>query len=296
MKNTALVITILATLIGTASVSFGDTKKCAGNLTAKNGLTKLADLKENLVVIEPMQNPVIIPNDPRRPISRKDNPEYNAIGALKSNIGRGTAWLGNECLVWTAKHVLGRDKNVIGQKVKFSVGQSSNPSRDFEYEVEGEVVESGNADHKEFDGATEDWALIKLNKSIGKKVGFIDTTMYTKEEAQTCKALEVAGFPGGKDLASLWHQSNCSLDAARSGDSAFNIGCPATPGNSGGPLLCREIDGSLHAIGVVMQKNTAVTRSVALNFTADSSKIDAAYRKHMNTCPQDQSELSYNET
>ncbi|MBS1969880.1 MAG: trypsin-like serine protease [Bdellovibrionales bacterium] len=292
MKNTALVITILATLIGTASVSFGDTKTCAQNLTVKSGLSKLPALKSYYVVSE-FKGPVgHLDNDQRQPLDRIKNPEYNGIGAIDTKLGRGSAWLGNECLVWTAKHVLGRNQKVLGQKVTFNVGQSQTPGKDFEYSIEGEVVASGNPDANRADNGAEDWALIKLKKSfndklekgISQRIPKITTAQYSVEDAQTCKTLEVAGYPGEKSVKNLWWQGNCSLDTSMSGLTAFNVSCPVTPGNSGGPLLCREADGSLRAIGVMNQQVASATRGLAVNFTADWANAKAAYQKYKDTC------------
>lgn len=277
MTTTTMAQILFAGLIGFSSVSFGDAKKCAGG--GRN-----SELKKLMDVVDDMSKPIpYIPNDPRRPIDRKAKPEYNPIGTLKTKAGRGTAWLGNECLVWTAKHVIG-EKNIIGQKVTFSVGRSNTPGKDFENTVEGVVVASGNQDGLRDDQPSEDWALVKLKTSIGRKVGFINTAQYSVEDALTCTTLEVAGFPGEKNIKKLWYQTNCPVYTEDSGRDGFSIGCSATPGNSGGPLLCRETDGSLNAIGIVMQQSTDTKESVALNFTSEWSYAKPAFQKYMNTC------------
>jgi len=196
----------------------------------------------------------------------------------------GNVWFSNKCIVWNAKHVFGRNKKVIGQKVKFSVGQSKTEGKNFEHEVEGEVVASGNPQAKVSDDGGEDWALIKLKKSVGKQVGFIPTGQYSVEDAGTCKTLEVAGFPGEKSVKSLWWQGNCPLYKDESALTGITVGCPVTPGNSGGPLLCRETDGSLRAIGVMNQQVASATKGLAVNFTADWVNAKAAYQKFKGTC------------
>lgn len=285
MKNTALIITVIAALFGTASVSFGDTS-CAKNLTMKNGLSKLTDLRKAFDVVADGQTAALVhlDNDPRQPLDRNQHQEYNSIGTVTTSLGRGSGWLGNECLVWTAKHVFGRNKNIIGQKTKFSVGQSKSGDKAFEYEVEGEVVASGNPNAKVSDDGGEDWALVKLKKPIGKQVGFIKTSQYSVQDATTCKSLEVAGFPGEKDVKSLWWQGNCSLNTDMSDITGMTVGCPITPGNSGGPLLCREKDGSLRAIGIMNQQAATPVSGLAVNFTADWVNAKAAYQKFKDTC------------
>ncbi|WP_413289903.1 trypsin-like serine peptidase [Bdellovibrio sp. HCB337] len=285
MKNTAIIITVFAAIIGTASVSFGDVKKCSG-ISRKNAFQKLPIQKKYFAVAETNAATVSIPNDPRKPLDRKQNPEYNAIGVVNTDLGRGSAWLGNKCLVWTAKHNLGRDQNVIGKKVKFSAGQSSSSNKDFEYTVDGEVVESGNPSGGTPDAGAEDWVLIKLNKSFSEdQVKPIKTAQYSVEDAGTCKTLEVAGYPGEKDVRTLWYQTNCGLRTSDSDITALTVGCPITPGNSGGPLLCRETDGSLRAIGIMNQYFVSATKGTAVNFTYDWREAKAAFQKHKDTCP-----------
>lgn len=295
MKNTALVITILATLIGTASVSFGDTT-CAKNLTVKSGLSKLPSLKKYYVT---SVNRAVrhLENDPRQPLDRNQHPEYNSIGTVTYDIDKNTTstasgWLGNECLVWTAKHVIGSNQKIIGKKIKFSVGQTQATDKNFAYEVEGEVVASGNPNATKADNPkapkadmpSEDWALIKLKKSVGKQVGFIPTSQYSVADANTCKTLEVAGYPGEKTAKNLWWQGNCALDTVNSGSDSMSVSCPVTPGNSGGPLLCRETDGTLHAIGIMNQQYPSDKTGMAVNFTADWTEAKAAYLKYKDTC------------
>lgn len=289
MKNTALVITILATLIGTASVSFGDTS-CAKNLTVKSGLSKLPALKK-FYVSSVNGATRHLENDQRQPLDRNQHPEYNPIGTVTyiidaKNDVKSTAsgWLGNECLVWTAKHVIGNDQKIIGRKVKFSVGQTQATDKNFAYEVEGEVVASGNPNAEKADFPSQDWALVKLKKSVGKQVGFIETAQYSVKDATTCKTLEVAGYPGEKSAKNLWWQGNCSLDTEESASDAMSLGCPVTPGNSGGPLLCRETDGKLYAIGIMNQQVPSDKTGMAVNFTADWANAKAAYLKYKDTC------------
>ncbi|WP_168787963.1 trypsin-like serine peptidase [Paraburkholderia aromaticivorans] len=225
--------------------------------------------------------PTYLPNDPRRPIDRLEHPEYNPIGIVQSHLGRGTGWLANDCIVWTAKHVLGRDKRVVGQSVKFYVGQGK-PNENYEYLVNGVVVASGNSDGEDPDGGAQDWAFIRLEKPIGRIVGHIAPAQYSVDDALTCKTLEAVGFPGEKEVGKLWGQVNCRLI---SGDvTGFLVSCPVTPGESGGPLLCREPDGKLFAIGILNQRIPDKEEGLAVNFTLEWQKIKAAYLKHRDTC------------
>ncbi len=224
--------------------------------------------------------------DPRTKLNRLNNKEYNPIGVVKTALGRGTAWATDDCLVLTAKHNVGSNQNVIGQEVDFYVGQSTTPGKNFEYREKGEVVASGNPEGKGFDGELRDWVLIRTKSRIGKKVGVIPTSQYSGADAKTCKTLEVAGFPGEKSLLDLWWQGNCNLKS--NGDTLFLLGCPITQGNSGGPLLCREVDGTLNAIGMTnwADPNAPQQDSIAMNFSYDWQKIKAAIQKYSGTCSE----------
>ena len=227
---------------------------------------------------------VSIPNDPRKELDRIAHPEYNGIGLVKSSLGRGTGFMINECLMLTNKHVIGAGKNIIGNSVDFHAGQSvTDRSKSFEYKVQGTVVASGNQEGERSDDITEDWALVKLNKSVGEKIGFTKIGFAEVEDAKDeCESLEIAGFPADKDYKNLWWQGDCKLFPETSGPSAFNIGCPITPGNSGSPLICKRKNKPNLAIGIATQSaiKNENTQSYALNFTVDEPLIAQAIKKN----------------
>jgi len=286
MKKAALFITVFAALIGTSSVSFGDTK-CNKGLTVRDGFATLFPLKTSLAVDTQNGAGDSLKNDPRKELDRKANPEYNPIGTVKTSLGRGSAWLAHECLVVTAKHNIGSDENIIGKKVTFSVGQTSNRTKDFEDSVEGEVVASGNPDAKDPDAGAQDWAIVRIKKNLGKKYGYIEPAKASLSDVKACKSLDVPGFPGEKDVKKLWAQRGCGLYEQYYDQTAFHVNCPITKGNSGGPLVCRLADNSLVAVGLMNQKVSTAKMGIAVNFDKDWSNFDAAYSKYLGTCGQD---------
>lgn len=225
-----------------------------------------------------------IAKDPREIKNRLKNKDYNPIGIVKTAKGRGTGWVTDSCLVLTAKHNIGAKQNIIGQKIEFYVGQTTIPGKNFQFTESGIVVASGNPSGDSKDELLRDWALIRLNSRIGSKVGVIPTFQYSGEDARTCKSLEVAGFPGEKPLPDLWWQGDCKLSS--SGDTLYAISCPITQGNSGGPLLCRETDGTLNAIGMTnwSDPNAPSQLSIAMNFTQDWLLLKSALQKYATTC------------
>lgn len=226
--------------------------------------------------------------DPRKPIDRRLYRKYNPIGIVQSSFGRSTGWLTTDCLVVTARHAITgsdleeKDKSPIGRRVKFLVGFPQTEDMNFTYKSEGTVVAAGENGRKIF----QDWAVIRLDQSLGKDIGKIETWQYSVEDAQTCVSLEIAGYPGGKNIDRLWGQTHCPLEKYLSSKYQFILGCPATEGNSGGPLLCRETDGDLRAIGIVATQSYGAMAQ-ALNFTADwFENIKPALQKYANSCPQ----------
>lgn len=230
-------------------------------------------------------------SDPRAPIDRRKHPEYNPIGLVQlpgasAKTFKGTGWLTSDCLVVTARHIITgsgelKEGSALGKRIKFLVGNPQSENLNFAYQTTGVVVASGAPGQS----LSDDWALIRLDESIGKKVGTIETWQYSVEDALTCTALEVAGYPGTKAFDKLWWQTNCPLEKDISNEWHFLVRCPATAGNSGGPLLCRESNGDLRAIGIIATQSYGANAR-ALNFTANwRTEIAPALRKYKNMCP-----------
>lgn len=266
-----------------------EAEEFAEQAATKRQLTRIEELKANPGYTDKS----LKRSDPRTPIDRRAHPEYNPIGVVrlpnvtKSGFNRGTGWLTSDCLVVTAKHVItGSDdrprRSAIGVQVSFYVGNSPSQDKSFAYQSTGVVVDAGESGNS----ISDDWALIKLDDPLGKKVGTIATWQYTVEEALTCTALEVAGYPGSKSVDQLWWQSRCPLEKDLSSEWQFILRCPATPGNSGGPLLCRESNGDLLAIGIIASRSFGANAE-AVNFSKHWwHAIQPALKKFANTCPK----------
>jgi V8-like Glu-specific endopeptidase len=224
--------------------------------------------------------------DPRTPVDRVAHPEYEPIGLVETlevrrdlgGFGRGSGWLTSDCLVVTAQHLFDPDKPVIGTAVKFLVGSPPTENDNFRFKTTGKVVATGKS-------LREDWALVRLDRSLGKQVGKIKTWQYSVDDAKSCVALETAGYPGEKPVDKLWWQTACHLDAELSSPGNFEIDCPVTHGQSGGPLLCRETNGELRAIGLIKSQGFGVYLH-AVNFTFDwQNAIKPALQKFARDCP-----------
>jgi V8-like Glu-specific endopeptidase len=224
----------------------------------------------------------------RVPKNRFENPEYNNIGVVRSSGRRGTGFMINDCLMMTNKHVIGANQVVVGKNVTFEVGQSRDPSKSFEYKVSGAVVASGNQNLESItDDISQDWAIVKLDQSIGKQVGKMRPAVFKSRELyEKCESFEIAGYPGEKPINELWWQGNCQMTLNKSGPKSINLNCPITAGNSGSPLMCQLKSGGMAVVGIVKQDSPGneFTESFATNFDLDREKILAAYKKYKDSC------------
>ncbi len=252
---------ILSTLmmIATSTAFAGKERGCL-----KNTFRELSSAAEEIQSQAAADNRVVVD---------RTNPSYaetNAIGVVTkpNSSGYGTGFLISPCHVLTNAHVVAMDrrKSSVGSKVKFSVGQDPSGEKQFtEFLVDGTVVAQGIIDHKEALKSKEykpkksdtntDWAVIKLSKPIGKKVGFLT---YSQADYKHLKDLSVitAGFPGsrtqnGADLSKMYGDINCKILGINAETGYLQHTCQTSPGQSGSPIIVKDSKGKLHAIGMI---------------------------------------------
>ncbi len=215
------------------------------------------------------------------------HPEYNAIGRvdalLPAGISHGTGVLINECLVLTNRHVIGE----AGKDVTFRVGNTGDPSKPFAHIVKGTVVGTGGQGHQGYDPG-EDWAIIKLDQSIGRKraeggVGSIPAVFADEAKVKSCPAPEIAGFPRDRTEEIMTHHQNCPFEGAAGG--TFGFACPVKHGESGSPVMCRFPDGSFKIISMVRVSEAEGTSTGAVDFSYDREAIKKIAIKYRVTCP-----------
>ncbi len=189
-------------------------------------------------------------------------PEYKALNAIGVVIpadmtSYGSGFLVDSCHVLTNNHVVFKkgqaQKN--GAKVTFSVGQTGSKEKPFTHAlIDGKVIAHGEYEHT-LNSANNDWAIIRLSKSVGKE---IDTIPFFQMDVKHMKGRQVitAGYPGsrtqnGKDLSAMYGDKNCKII----GMSIYGYvqhTCQVTPGQSGSPALALNKDnGKYYAIGMV---------------------------------------------
>lgn len=178
--------------------------------------------------------------------------QLNAVGAVfnEHNQLSGTGFLVSPCAILTNKHVVEYYKNVrMGHKVTFHVGQTNSRQKPFLTSSEGQVVAMG-------DGATEqeDWVVVKLQKSVGRQVGYLPMYQMDPRVYQE-RTVITAGFPGnktqgGKELVNMYGDLDCKAPGM-GGAGEMVHHCQTTRGQSGSPILTKAPNGKYYAIGMV---------------------------------------------
>lgn len=203
--------------------------------------TELNDIKEKFETY-----------DQRHHIDRT-NPRYNALKAIgqvlvfrENNgklIGFATGVLVGDDLVLTNAHV----GQKVGQQIKFNIGQTPDDSTAKWADTSAGTVISMGAYNGQNDA--HDWALVRLNKPLGKTFGKLtpyafDTTGQLIDAAEKAEFI-AAGFPGLKDPKYLWGKVNTSLDGRDMVKSS------ASSGMSGGAILWEYQPGKFKLVGLI---------------------------------------------
>jgi V8-like Glu-specific endopeptidase len=140
--------------------------------------------------------------------------------------GRGSGFLISECHVLTAAHVVG-SKTRVGKRVHFRLTQTNSHSR-------GTVIASGTPDIPNGD-FREDWALIELEKCLGKKHGFLPPAGLSSPGTTHMRQLSSYGFPSDKGRVTMMVDPLCQIYGQS--PAGFVHDCATKPGNSGGPIV-----------------------------------------------------------
>ena len=193
------------------------------------------------------------------------NPVGIVTGGEKVRYGSG--FLIDRCNVLTARHVAGNVLIAVGRRLVFRAGQAASP---------GTVVAAGpfqdNLSPSRSIGA--DWMLIRLDRCLGRKLGFL-RVMSTVDAYATERGAGDAGFPRDRPMRSgPTVDAECRVLWVGGGRMAHD--CATIAGNSGGPILARQGDGWV-AIGInVAGDDRALPLkfdAVGPNFAVDISSI-----------------------
>ena len=213
------------------------------------------------------------------------HPEYNAIGRvdalLPAGISHGTGVLINECLVLTNRHVIGE----AGKEVTFRVGYTGDPNNPFAYTIKGTVVGTGGQGYDDY-AHYEDWAIVRLNWSIGNKinqsgVGAIPAIFADVDRVKNCINPEIIGFPNNHREDRITKHSNCPFKVG--GGGVFGFSCSIESGESGSPVLCRDTNGVLKIIALA-RSSEGPNVVGAINLSYEQKEIRIVLNEHGGNC------------
>ncbi len=189
------------------------------------------------------------------------NMVMSPVNGTMTKGGRSTGFTVSQCHMLTTYHsVFGMDKkpkDKVGANkysAKFHVGPPIG-NKPFSEVVDARpVFEDGKlvgGSYVPMSG--EDWVLMKLDKCVGEKYGFMKIGSFGRDIGPTDR-FEIAGYFGEFDnkdgtVKSLRRDSNCPIYEKDIGG-FFWTECAHSPGGSGGPLHFRDSDGYLNVIGM----------------------------------------------
>ncbi|WP_315981358.1 serine protease [Aliamphritea spongicola] len=114
--------------------------------------------------------------------------------------------------------------------------------------------------HNEMNKVKRDWALLKLNRPLGKELGYLP--LLDGNGMFQGKLLVQAGYRGDRAFV-LTVQTGCTVKALHESKRLLQSNCRTTGGDSGGPVLSEEKDGwylvGLHSGRLDTDESLAVT-------------------------------------
>jgi hypothetical protein len=243
--------------------------------------------------------------DPRIPIDTREYPRFKPVLLLswEARVGReemfaiGTGFLISPCHALTNRHFLA-DALVDGRFVPQSIrvgggfegrGRTSRPT----VETGAVPIAWGDSNTRIGVGGPRqdwagDWALLKLDWSIGDRIGYLAPSILGPAQAERL-VLETAGFPedryiemGGDAVQPTLHANlACRIDEAQP-ERWRSFECRGSPGASGSPGIVRGDDGRYRAVAMLSGGDARSLRRVVftpLSFL-EEPQVKAALERH----------------
>jgi len=176
--------------------------------------------------------------DDRQAERRSKHTQLGAIGMLynKQYKTAGTAFLVSKCYILTNHHVGLPEGNKVSSK--FFVGNFTKTKR-------GDSSTATPVMWGKFtkQDPSQDWALLKLNKCLGKKYQYIKLKKLSYKKARKKGTrLRMAGQPGTKRISRIWTDPNCAIKGkTKYSKEIWYHSCSSNKGSSGSPIY--YIDG-----------------------------------------------------
>jgi Trypsin-like peptidase domain len=184
--------------------------------------------------------------------------------------GGGTAFLVGRCHIVTAHHVAypaervpvaaseKAAKGTVGQSAEFFVGPKPAAPGTFTARARATVVAAGMFSAERFEGMAGDWAILRLDRCLGKTFGFLQYDRHGQSPPLPAGELMTIGFPRSRARqAGITVETGCNARDYGPVPGLLGVDCAFEAGMSGGPVLERQEDGSWLVIGLIQQSTRA---------------------------------------
>ena len=195
---------------------------------------------------------------------------------------RGTSFLISPCYALTNYHAVFGSSNAPSNKFTATF-YDFDPEEKTHKQTRVIPVAWGNfADGKI---ESEDWALVKLDVCVGKRIGWLETDVRKTGELYN-KEVAIAGYPGDKKITDLWMQASCRLVEynQKNFEGTFFHDCASRPGASGSPLFDLENgypqvlalnSADLHSENTILHSYTHDKANIAIDIRTILPKIQS---------------------
>ena len=199
-------------------------------------------------------------------------PPYRSVGVLHHPTTRagGTAFLIGRCHVLTAFHVafmrdvdaktgkVRLDPAKLGHAAEFLIGPDAKVAGRFAAKTRARVVAFGRFSPDDYRGMAGDWALLRLDRCLGEKYGFLALARATGEPMPK-GTLMTAGFPHSRrQQPGITIEIGCTARDYGPAAGLVGIDCAFENGMSGGPVWEKGADSRWRVVGLIQQSLGAV--------------------------------------
>ena len=190
---------------------------------------------------------IILPPDDRKVVKKPKQYPYSAIAYMEAKGECGCEWcctgfMVTEKTLLTAAHcMMCKEHEKWAKKVTFYFGYKSRKNYLYRYKSKWTAWVGSFPSRNE-----DDWAIVKLNKKVGKKTGWFGIRSCSDDDLMG-KSFCIAGFGGEDKLRYAWG----TVTGVWEKQLGYNI--DTLPGSSGSPIF----DSNDYAIGI----NTSHTDS-----------------------------------
>lgn len=232
----------------------------------------------------------VIRNDDRVPMMSREFP-WSAVGRIEGVTGNGSGYsctgtlIAKNVVLTNAHCVINPETREVSQAMRFKPNLINGKVRTLD---DVALVEAYHAGTDFSDGSSvNDWALLKLDRPIGEKYGYLGwKSLPSRELKRMVKKLALVGYSGdfptnpnqipglkltaGPGMTAGVHKG-CSVVSEQNGLLLHD--CDTTGGASGGPILTKMEDGQFYI--VALHGGWRRIDGRVLNYAVQMSQIDA---------------------